>query len=396
MARPVQTHDVAEAQPVAVERFTLRLAAWAIGARVGMALLGWWFALRLPRAPVQSPHGFHLPPTSLALAIWANWDGRWYLSIASRGYAGRPMASAFFPGYPLLLRAAGDSVVAGIACSWAAYGLALYFLWHLTRTRWSKRTAYYACLSFTFFPTGFFLGAIYTEGLYVALAAASLLWLETRRPGWSAVAAALASAVSVYGILLVLPIALQAARTRPFRLGRLGWAAAGGSGLYAYMLFLTGRFGHPLLFARVQTIWGRHHAFPWRTLRLAATAMRHEWAFVIHHPLPLLLLDQDRVAVLYDPVCLTAALAVMLASGGKWPLRWHSYAWPAILLPLVDPSRGEPLMSIPRLLLAVVPLFAGLGWLLARAPWTRYLYFGLAVPLGLGFLARFATFHWVA
>lgn len=396
MASPVQSNDFVRKAPVPVERLPLRIAAWAVGSRVATGLLGWWLALRLPTAPAATPRGFHFPPTPVPLAIWANWDGRWYLSIATQGYAGRPMASAFFPGYPVLLKALGANVAAGIALSWIGYGLALYFLWRLVRARWSERAAYYACLAFTFFPTGFFLGAIYTEGLYVAFAAASLYFLDKGRVGRSVLAAAAASAVSVDGILLAVPICLSVCRERPMGPGRLGLVFAAGSGLYAYMLFLAWRFHDPFLFARVQIIWGRHHALPWHTLRLSAAAMRHEWALVVRHPAPMALFSETRLAALYDPVFLAGAFAVVLATCWKWPLRWHGYAWAALVLPLLDPSRGEPLMSVPRLLLAIVPLFAGLGWLLARRPWTRYLYFGLTIPLGVGFLARFVTFHWVA
>ncbi|MDP8911803.1 MAG: hypothetical protein M3M94_07050, partial [Actinomycetota bacterium] len=38
---------------------------------------------------------------------WAHWDGGWYSAIATRGYEGSDPASstAFFPLYPLLVRA---------------------------------------------------------------------------------------------------------------------------------------------------------------------------------------------------------------------------------------------------------------------------------------------------
>src|SRR4051812_31453590 len=35
---------------------------------------------------------------------WANWDGAWFVGIATHGY-GSASATAFFPLYPLLIRA---------------------------------------------------------------------------------------------------------------------------------------------------------------------------------------------------------------------------------------------------------------------------------------------------
>ncbi len=63
------------------------------------------------------------------------WDANWYLSIARDGYfyvPGSQSSVAFFPAYPLVLRAVGvvvgDLVVAGMLVTWVSgLGVAVLF-----------------------------------------------------------------------------------------------------------------------------------------------------------------------------------------------------------------------------------------------------------------------------
>src|SRR5688572_27974358 len=81
-----------------------------------------------PRLPEAS--GLRLAPAFTGpdwLAGWAQWDSGWYHRIASDGYswvAGQQSTVAFFPAYPLVVRAFGvlvdDPYLAGIAVTFLA------------------------------------------------------------------------------------------------------------------------------------------------------------------------------------------------------------------------------------------------------------------------------------
>jgi hypothetical protein len=63
---------------------------------------------------------------------------------------------------------------------------------------------------------------------------------------------------------------------------------------------------------------------------------------------------------------------------------------------LCNPATGEPLLSLPRLVLVVFPLFMALAACTERRPMVRALLVGVCL-VGLAWLtARFVIFAWVA
>ena len=64
----------------------------------------------------HAPPRPHMPLDRL-FGNWLQWDGWWYVAIARHGYTYRPhhMSSvAFFPVYPLVVRASGNVVPGGV------------------------------------------------------------------------------------------------------------------------------------------------------------------------------------------------------------------------------------------------------------------------------------------
>ena len=79
----------------------------------------------------------------------------------------------------------------------------------------------------------------------------------------------------------------------------------------------------------------------------------------------------------------------------RLPLAYGAYVVAALALPLSFPVGPQPLMSLPRFLAVLFPLFMWLA-LACRTPRRRGLALA-ALALGLGvFTARYATWHWVA
>jgi Mannosyltransferase (PIG-V) len=170
----------------------LALAVWA-GSRVVLLLIS--------LGALASQHG-----TSW-LGLWQLWDWDRYLTIAQYGYtSGKGPAYdsdivAFFPGYPLLLRAVHfvvrNWVVSGLLISLVAGAVACIALSRLAAFEWrarlphdddhgasdgSGRAAVTAVLLLVCAPAAIFLAAGYTESLFLALAIPA--WLAARRRHW--------------------------------------------------------------------------------------------------------------------------------------------------------------------------------------------------------------------
>jgi hypothetical protein len=165
-------------------------------------------------------------------------------------------------------------------------------------------------------------------------------------------------------------------------------------GLGLFMTFLFYVFGDPLWFSRAQQAWWRTFAPPWETLYIGVA-----WPLV----------DVLRGTITYwDPVALHDLAYAIVSLGLTW-LAWQrvprvegvylGLLWGLLLSsPAMLPDRltHEPhhdvLMSLPRMLLMMFPLFTYLAVHRRLYPW-------LAVAFTAGLLVysgRFLTGGWVA
>jgi Gpi18-like mannosyltransferase len=124
---------------------------------------------------------------------WVHWDAGWYHSIAEKGYSyvpGRQSAVAFFPAYPLAMRAGravvGDSLLAGILVTLGA-GLTLAaLLWSWLRERLSTPAAWTALALFLLYPYAYYLyGAVYADALFLAAVEGAFVLVERGHPWWA-------------------------------------------------------------------------------------------------------------------------------------------------------------------------------------------------------------------
>lgn len=151
----------------------------------------------------------------------ARWDSAWYLTIARHGYLpglGRLTAprDAFFPLYPLGLRALSDlglqTALAGVMLSLAALALALYGIHRLSALELAgsgragaSEIPRLAVLATALAPMAFFLSAVYSESLYLALSV-GLFWCARQgRWAWVGVLGALAAVTRSAGLVLLAP-----------------------------------------------------------------------------------------------------------------------------------------------------------------------------------------------
>ncbi len=153
--------------------------------------------------------GYNLPSW---LSSLANFDGIYYISIARHGYS--QYEQAFFPLYPMLIKFLtplflNNQLLTGIIISNVLFLLGLFVFYRYLKLILSDSIQFYPILSILFllvFPTSFFFGAVYTEGLFFFLLISSLYFLKKERYLLVVIFAFLASLTRLIGVFLIIPI----------------------------------------------------------------------------------------------------------------------------------------------------------------------------------------------
>ena len=345
------------------------------------------------------------------LAPLARWDSTWYLGIAHSGYAGE--SSAFFPLYPLLVRALAPTG-APAALLFMAYvvSLASLFgaLWLLQRLATlelgDERTARIAVLMLALFPGALWFGAPYSESLFLLLSVGAFYAARTGRWAAAGICAALASATRSAGIVLVLPLVLlwwTSEPRAPRRWRSLAWIGLAPLGLAAYSLYLSIELGDGFAYLHLQEVWFRSFAGPlggvpdaivaaWDGLRQLASGQRAHVYFTAA--------GGDPIAAAWHNVelfgFLVAGLVAVVGVLRRLPLAYGAYVVAALALPLSFPVGPQPLMSLPRFLAVLFPLFMWLALACRGRPRVRVTVLALFALYLVAFAARYGTWHWVA
>jgi Mannosyltransferase (PIG-V) len=329
-----------------VRRYLPALVAWAIGAAIYLLATAYHYRV-LGVAP---------RPAKLLFEDWLIWDTGHYLDIASGGY-NTIERHAFFPLYPLLLHATdalpGGQRVAGPIVTMLVALAALLVVQRLAEHEFDRPTARRTIFYLVAFPTALFLYAPYNEGLFVLFAALSLY--AARRGIWplAAVAAALAGTVRTFGVLLLIPLAYEYYRVHRRPRWSALYLALVPLGLFAYALYCRVTTGDWLAFAHAQDHW--HRGYTWPLL-----PQLHAIFLLDDNPLlssrSLLYMQQLLLFAL-------AAVSFVLMIVGPWrfrPDQRYLIVFSAVLLlPLLVTEVGpeDPLGSLPRFLLELIPMF---------------------------------------
>lgn len=369
--------------------------------------LGVWLTVYCTGRLFTGDGSAHAAPS--ALAQWRQWDWAFYQRIAQHGYfsgppgpGGAPTADnreAFFPGFPLLLRAVHavlvpDWTVAGLAISFAAGAVAVLALARIARREPAggagttddaaadtagRDAVFYFLLS----PCAVFLAAGYTEAAFLAFALPC--WLAALRGRWAAagVLGAAACAIRVSGLFLAVALAVRflaearASRT-PWR--QAGWLALPAAPAAAYTWFLHARTGDWMAWKHAQERgWYRQFHSPWQ-------AWAHTWhgAFSPTLTTPYALLFQFELAAMVVGLGL---LVVLLRRR-----RWAESAYLGLTLWALGTSYWY--MSVPRSSLLWWPLWTLAAGCTARRPWLRAAYAATAAPLMTVLTVAFTSGRW--
>jgi hypothetical protein len=193
------------------------------------------------------------------------WDGTFYRALAVGWYDASSTESArFFPLYPAVGRALAplflgrqDLALVVVANVCALAGAVV--LWRLAAEVVGDRgVAVRSAWMVAVIPSAFVLAFAYSEGLSLLLVATALLLVHRRRFWWVVPVGLAAAAVRPVGVLLVVPIAVEAVRSwRPATLrsvaARVAAVAAPAAGLGLALWWIgaaTGDIGLPFRIQR--------------------------------------------------------------------------------------------------------------------------------------------------
>jgi xanthosine utilization system XapX-like protein len=200
--------------------------------------------------------------------VLTRWDGGWYLAVVQRGYPDAVAEGlgvqaqttiAFFPGYPLMIKAASSltgisPAFTGVVISTLTGAAASVVLWLLAARVTDVKSADRTVVLFCFFPAAFVLSMVYAEALFVLLVAGCLLTLMLERWAVAGLAAAFAGLVRPNGLVLTVCCgwaAIQAIRRhgswRPIIAPLLA-----PTGTLAFLWYLYLRTGDPLAYVHTQ------------------------------------------------------------------------------------------------------------------------------------------------
>jgi hypothetical protein len=395
-----------------------RLRAGASSARPAPAILpvvAWFLGITVPLGlVVAAAEPFPTRVRSMSpwtgvgwLDGWVWYDSGWYQLIASTGYfyvEGLQSSVAFFPAYPLVVRAVaavvGNVQLAGMLVTPAAgaAAMALFVVW--LQGRLPRAAAITAVLVALLYPYAFFLhGTMYADAFFLLTAIGSFVLLERGHPVLAGLVGIMATAGRPVGVAITIGLVVRviekratehhsqherAATDRPVRFGVLVAAVRrlrpgdygvllSGLGLAGWCTYLWVTFGNPLAFVAAESAPGWDQGVgprTWFKIGFFGTLVKGPPDIAVTLAVQALL-------------CLTAVLLLRRV--------WRRFGWgylAYVLIVIGIPLIGtKDFMGTGRYLLAAFPIAAAAGDALAssrHARWLRPVVLGL---LAVGMLA---------
>jgi hypothetical protein len=339
-----------------------------------------------------------------------NWDGYWYSLLANYGYSIYTASAAFWPLYPLLLWFGAqitnwDTAVVGLIISNVSFLFALILLYRLVRLDFSEGVARRTLWLTAFFPTAFYFSAMYTESLFLLVTVASIYYGRTGRWGRAAIALGLAALTRNTGVLIGIPLLIFLIRQYGWR-PRHWWKQAiqliiGGLSPLLFVLDLNHIWGDPLLMLSAQKGWARYKAWPWTTLHQSFHMLDTSWLTRLYNSPSWSTLTDPYLRLafaesqFYDLFIFLVFVPIMAYTLWKVRGAYSLYALVVFALPLFTPSHVHPLMSVPRFVIVLFPLFIGIA-LLTKRRWIFWPVMAIFIIQFIGLLIQFSTWFWVA
>jgi hypothetical protein len=383
----------------------IRVSIWAL---VALTLL--WAPLRDPDA--IPPFRAYDALTDLLFGTFAQWDSVWFIHVADFGYDSRQI-TAFFPFYPLVVSALSfvtqSTVVGGVLVSLAAGCAAVLLLKRVATPLLSAAAQRDAILLLALFPVGYVFTAVYSDALFLALAAGSFLAAQRRQSLLAGVLGGLAVATRVMGLALVpaLLVLLWPRRWTFRETARLVPVLLLPLALGCYALYLERHLGDGDAFLDAQTSapWNRElSAFgPLAGLWEAASQAWHGSIELALHlprgqnaPEGYHQLDVWASWNVVHFVLLVAAVLLTWLAWKRLGAAFGAYSASVLVIAVSAPAEFVPLASFPRFLLADFPALLALAGLLQERPRPRVAVLFLFAATSVVAAVAFSRKIWVA
>jgi hypothetical protein len=351
-------------------------AVMALSTRVIVLLAGYMAVVTL--GVDKTTTGFEVSRDKL-LNLPARFDAGWYGDIALDGYHfggtfEKQQNIAFFPAFPMLMRATGYPIGAfgpgmpreqrmarllwgGVVLSMIAFAWAGSYLWRLARDTIGEARAFDSVALLAAYPFAVFFSAAYTESVFLLGTLGAIY--HFRRDEWMKAAAwgLLVGLTRPNGCFLSLVLACfigeRMWRHRTFTsphvdlVKSLASAAAPGVGMLAYSVYVHQLTGAYFGWARLHEAWGRSYS------GLAPMERAYGW-----------LTDEGLLHVVEGvPFDTLNSLGVIFVLLMLWPvLRRLGPAYVVfVLVNLVPPLLAGGVLSMGRLSATLFPVFIALA-----------------------------------
>jgi len=313
--------------------------------RLFLFLVAFFAQSILPNFGNRFPYVEILKTDNFPYWIWSfgNFDGVHYLRIAQDGYAYQ-FTQAFFPLYPIFIKIVshvtfGNFLVAALLISNLAFLLALLLFYKLINKIYDEKTAFWSYLFLLAFPTSFYFGAVYTEGIFFLMIVASFYLLEEKKILLASIIGSFASATRLVGVFLA------PALIKKMNFKSLIPLLVVPIGLILYMIYLKIEFNNPLYFLTAQSIWGQERSTTGIVL-LPQVFWRYFKILMTTSGLPLFNAILELAATIF-------ALIILMIATKRLKMEWLIFSW----LTVITPTLTGTLTSMPRYILIAFPIY---------------------------------------
>jgi hypothetical protein len=305
----------------------------------------------------------HLVTGPVRRADLLGWDAAWYLDIAQHGYSAIAVeARRFFPALPLLARGLAVPLGGDLGTALLLQSNVAAILYALMVHRaalvagFSRSVADRVPWVLALAPAGFVLVMGYAEGLFGILVCTVLLASRSRRWWPVIVAGVIAGALRPTGIVLTVPVlieALRGVRDAPGleRIQRAAAVLAPAVGMSMYLLWSWRAFGDPLAPLSAQTV---------PDLRGGVTV--NPFGNVVHGVQSLFNGNIREAAPLVHLIWVVTCIALLIVARRMLPTSWWAFAVVTVLLGMT----ARNFNSFERYAASAVPLLIAAAWVLER------------------------------
>lgn len=375
-----------------------------IGWRLALLFVGFLSLSVLPMSTEKGYQFFVHSQNQDYFLKWANWDGGHFRGIAENGYL--PFQVVFFPLYPLLIKllmlTGVDSLWGGLIISHLATLIGLLFLFKLSLLDYSEEKSKQIVFLLLAFPTAFYFGAVYAEGLFLAFSTAALYFARnanlkqnqfTAKKNWiiAFILAGLATVTRLVGVAVIAAVLIEL--MVPFYKSKdffkkidvkkiisvvllLGLSLIP---LGIYMYYLNTTQDNPTAFLVHEERWDRTPTWPWDTLLNYTNFFQDQGLFKIS------ITNQFLVDFLFALILIIG----LFYSFSKLRLSYSVY----YLLTLIIPLSSGTLSGIHRYGLVIFPFVFLLSQINYQPFIKSWVYFSLTL-LGF-FTVLFINSYWV-